>query len=1796
MGGADGTSPLPEKGIPVEYSKSTNEFLTAEQAELVYDAIDEDRPVAGLATILEKYKGISTQPNQVGDPLLQISSLYTSSRVPEESPDDDIWSEIWEEMKQNPYLAACMGDPEEREPQLNVHSLYTDNPVYLAPVGFRQVDQTIIPDSEWHGLKAFEPPVTSMHTDMDISDRFDRIEPSVDSSPSFRDKLHIGAFFVGESGKVATRNTALKARYNISVHQDMYCQFDCPGCDTGLALFDTGGVLTFLNYHYYRNNPALHKLPKFTSRNQRVLLGNGEHLEVMFTVPIQIHIQGIILEVMAEVVKLNKYLSMLIGMGALRELEALLDTREPSVSIANRTIPVFLADNKEFGDEDNTKVILEAPFQIPINGEAICKLNLGDSYFPPQKLTFVNNRTILTIGKTVLPPEKRDTNRAVGFLDLRSIGYYHVNQGLLINTLPGVQFADSRHLAREIEKSHSYFSTDVITEPPGTELPSSMQDAFLEHDDRENPHITRQVLQGLESYYRDQWAAQEEGPEPVFDEGDYPPEFDTFEHDLAEAAVIGNTSSNQYFNDPAADQDVPIPMEQREINQDGSDYQWLKDSDWRKFTPDAKILQKQVNLTKSALSETEKEEFMQLLQENIEAFSLRDEIGTCPNLEVDIELTDKSDFFTRPFKCAEADKPKVDAWCERLVMLGVLTRNATRGTSPVMFISRKLTEDKRPVVDLRFLNSRVVSRNMLTPLFPDILIRLGQILIDIMSSIDFKDAYHSMRLAEWCKTYFGIIPYPGGKCYRFERLPMGLKVSPALWQQFILKFLDDVQHKDQFIAIMDDLLMYGKREEHLKMVVDLLKATIKHGLKLSPRKCHFFVTKLIYMGNLFTIEDQRVKVRPLADRTRAIRALPVPETKTDVKAFCGMMNFVSIYCPNLQGVLKPLYEISGEKATFLWGPAQQEAFDKAKELMVSPPVLGLPDPVGRLILYTDTSRVATGSALWQVQNGEPQILGYGSKSLPEACKNYSVTELEMKGLLTGCMQWKYILGRNEFDACVDHQACVYILKAKTEPATKRIMRLLEALSEFNFRLSYVKGKELIITDYLSRHPTDQGEDPYSVVPFCFHSRCDTDFDHREILREARDSVETLDKIFAVVPITEDTKSVGFPQTCNVTTRSQAKGLILDDPHKATKKLNPNVKPEYQYGQKYKRTKTKKVEIPPPAPIPEEVEVEREVETSFTIPESTPESVPSRREPSFTQVSKPQEQRQRPPDLIKRGEDTLEREIEVESKDQFAGMTREQRETAEKVHTDDWLIGLEQWPESLDMDYEESVPTRIEITRTRPSKAMFAIPPSIGHELKDLDKVDFKHLPRQVTIDKVIKQLRDKVLRDIHLCQPLKDLPSHYIRSPHFGAIYEFLTEGKSPRNVKQRNDLHASVSNYFVYGPLLFRLNPKSTDKEELEMQLCIPTSLVDVILYWFHTSRLGAHMGVQKVVRTLSRRFYCPELLRHATAYIRACHTCQIYKDSALQKRKLEMRVNIKTPAFRKLHMDVMHMGVTSYEGFKYILVVVCEVSSYMVAVPLKQERAPDIARALVDRVFAYFGMPTMLVVDQAQYNIGEIMRNVMKLTETRLFTISPRNHQALVAECAIKKLRTVLQKQLEGAGREWASLVPMAMLSCNAYCTPNMDGLSPFEVAMGQEARLIPEFETTSPELSATHREVFEKLRRKLEFLREKVQYVRAAKTAKENQKREEHLYQVGDLIYLFQPRGTILQTGTRKLQAHYVGPLVIDRKHAHNLYTIASIDGKLYPFVVHVSDLKPGYVKIPSGVATRLSEIVKLLSRSG
>ena len=177
-------------------------------------------------------------------------------------------------------------------------------------------------------------------------------------------------------------------------------------------------------------------------------------------------------------------------------------------------------------------------------------------------------------------------------------------------------------------------------------------------------------------------------------------------------------------------------------------------------------------------------------------------------------------------------------------------------------------------------------------------------------------------------------------------------------------------------------------------------------------------------------------------------------------------------------------ELTHQDRPFVWGKEQEAAFNEVKKRLTKPPVLHLPKADGRFILYSDTSKEGTGSSLWQIQEGKPKLLGYASKTLPEACTRYSATELEMTGLLVNMNLWKNLLKHREFDAAVDHVAVTQILKAKTEPATIRIMRLLDRLAAYSFNLYYVKGRDMIMADYLSCHRI-KDSDTSELIPIVF---------------------------------------------------------------------------------------------------------------------------------------------------------------------------------------------------------------------------------------------------------------------------------------------------------------------------------------------------------------------------------------------------------------------------------------------------------------------------------------------------------------------------------------------------------------------------------------------------------------------------------------------------------------------------------------------------------------------------------------
>ena len=210
--------------------------------------------------------------------------------------------------------------------------------------------------------------------------------------------------------------------------------------------------------------------------------------------------------------------------------------------------------------------------------------------------------------------------------------------------------------------------------------------------------------------------------------------------------------------------------------------------------------------------------------------------------------------------------------------------------------------------------------------------------------IDLRDAFHTLRLALSSQKYCGITPYYGSPTYHYLRMGMGMSVSPQIWQQFVdLVFQDDlIKHKQNFDVIMDDTFIHSTAEEHM----DLFKVLRKYSLKISPHKCQFFKKKIVYMGLEFWIQKDKVCYIPLKDKCDAIINLELPKTLRQTRAFCGMVNFLSSFLPNLRRLLIPIYDLQKEAKKFKWTEEAEKAFNDIKKLLINPAILKAPTPDG----------------------------------------------------------------------------------------------------------------------------------------------------------------------------------------------------------------------------------------------------------------------------------------------------------------------------------------------------------------------------------------------------------------------------------------------------------------------------------------------------------------------------------------------------------------------------------------------------------------------------------------------------------------------------------------------------------------------------------------------------------------------------------------------------------------------------------------------------------------------------------
>ena len=229
-----------------------------------------------------------------------------------------------------------------------------------------------------------------------------------------------------------------------------------------------------------------------------------------------------------------------------------------------------------------------------------------------------------------------------------------------------------------------------------------------------------------------------------------------------------------------------------------------------------------------------------------------------------------------------------------------------------------------------------------------------------------------------------------------------------------------------------------------------------------------------------------------------------------------------MFCPELQKLLKPIYDLTRKGRPFVWGKEQQESFEEIKCKLIRLPVLHMPNKMGRFHLYSDTSKFAKGSMLYQIQNGKPKVIAYTSKRLPEAAKSYSITELELCGLAINIASFFHLLKTVYFDAIVDHLALTHIFKSKMEPATTRSM---------------------ILSDFLLQQDNDDSN-PDKIIPISF-----------DMFKILENNLNNFDKNNTL----NNSKYL-------VQMHSQAKisGTKLPEVHVVEKSLDTNLRPEKQH--------------------------------------------------------------------------------------------------------------------------------------------------------------------------------------------------------------------------------------------------------------------------------------------------------------------------------------------------------------------------------------------------------------------------------------------------------------------------------------------------------------------------------------------------------------------------------------------------------------------------------------------------------
>ena len=463
------------------------------------------------------------------------------------------------------------------------------------------------------------------------------------------------------------------------------------------------------------------------------------------------------------------------------------------------------------------------------------------------------------------------------------------------------------------------------------------------------------------------------------------------------------------------------------------------------------------------LSEEQRRDIYAMLREHVKVFSCSDQdIGRAAVTEHQIKLTEDTPIYQRPRRFPPPVASEIENQCQELYLQNIIEPSNSPWNSPIVPV-RKRDGTLRLCIDYRKLN-RVTIKDKFP--MPDLVGSLyGLKGRKFFTSLDLTKGYYQVPLEDESRKYTAFSS-PRNH-WQFRKMGFGLANAPSSFQREIQAVLSGYP-SDKVVAYLDDILIMSDNfNEHLELVSRVLNTLGQHGMKIKPAKCSWFQKEIEYLGHVVS----QTGIRKTQKYVEAVRQYPRPETTGQLREFLGLINFQRKYVARCSELQKPLSSLTGGKRSkkLLWTEEMIESFEELKKAMAEDIELAYPDyspEVSPLELYVDASAGGAGCYLAQTQEGQRRVIGFASMAFTPQQRSYSTLERELTALRWGVKTFKPFIYGVPFVLYTDHQPLTHLHNMKLVCA--RLARTVRELSDYNFEIRYVPGKQNCAADALSR--------------------------------------------------------------------------------------------------------------------------------------------------------------------------------------------------------------------------------------------------------------------------------------------------------------------------------------------------------------------------------------------------------------------------------------------------------------------------------------------------------------------------------------------------------------------------------------------------------------------------------------------------------------------------------------------------------------------------------------------------------